>query len=502
MSTTRPVTGGEHVPKAGAPDSKKEVKKPSPPPVKPTDTIESSSTENKGILAYGWSWVTYLVGGVFEGVSKLWDYTCWLLAKIGIMKGAEPPLPTLTWEEKKSGMEATFAGFKNAPWERLRLFGYTLPHWTEPQSKGFYIELFNQQDEEILEALTDLVHHKLYSQSFYPLKKRDVREKLPTLLFDAYSKPEAERTFADVLLIQIYQNFILDFPEYALEFAKQCFAGGQPASSRFEALAILAKRLELEEKGPVEEFHSEQINGKDAAEVLQQAIQNYYSRLSEEDKRKILANFDTKPFEIDLKRLVTAQREDPMMIPLFDQEHGYNNDSEAAFIAFLGGLERSVLQKCFQAVFAQFPKIKKEYYELIDRALLESDKLSSACLCAYECEPNIYAMRLGVISTSEDQATVHSNHQRILRYHTRACIDLFSAYRDVVVAEKLAAQKGLEQERAEGEFDTDWEPWNLLNRGGTAILDRRTLMRKLHEVEMSPQYKQAAKQVLERLSRS
>ena len=483
------VSGSGHLSSAAT-----KLKSPKSPHLR--DSIEShpgaSKEISQGFIAYTISWVSYIAIGALDGLLTLCSFGRWALSQIGLMNPVKNEEPTeMTWEQKKEGMSATFVSSTHI--ERLCCFSQTLSKWNEPEAKAFFISLFNQQDDRILDALALSLQRDIF-----PSAKEDViKGEMASHFYSAFNA--SHPSFAEKSIQEVYQNFMLEFPEHVLDFAKQCFSSGQPSSSHFEAIAVLARRLDMENEGFGKEFHSSEIGKENVANILEKAIEVYFGRLTTEEKNKILACFNLSDFEEAMDtvdKAIVDEWENPSMQAIFSDVYGFDASSESGFRGFVESLNSKEKPALITAVFDQFPGIRDSYFSAAGKVFLGSEPhdQESICMWTYRNEPNIIRNHLLIIGSSNNEREVGKHNQELLA-SPHAAFQLFKAYRNVIAQENIVSAGS--EKLAYSNFDYEWDSANLVDSETGQLKDLFSLAFKLQGVQMSPAYKKAARAVLE-----
>jgi len=465
------------------------------PPKSPHDKDTLSSHiggSSQGIIGYALSGACYFFTSVLIGFSVVVSIIRWPFVKLGILSAAktEEPNPSVSVEEQKKRMQATFNASSHS--ERLRFLAFKVAQWSDPSAQSFFIKLFNEQDQRLLDALANSL-----SPGFRECPPEKIKAEMPKLLFEAFSTKPEERTFSHRQLFQFFHQFLLEFPDYALAYVETCFGESEPSSRRFEGLGILACH-----GGSVEEFHVEKIGEIGVDQAIANALVEYYGKLSQVDKEKLLAYFQADDFEeadTVLRQHIIEKREDLEIVKIFSGATGYNG-TETGFPTFLEILmdpfNDEEWQPIKQQVLTQFDAIREAYAKKRDHVFLGADWQTQVAFCEYaqESEPNIYRLRLETIATNTNEKEVGVASERLLHHYEQGSIELFMAYRDKEIARLM--ETGLQQHKAEQQFVDQW--FHLFNFSSMRIMNREGFNRAMLQEQMSPQFKAAAQYILDK----
>jgi len=476
--TTNPM---HHVPKGN--DGKK-----TPPPSSPhqSDSISSSSTSSQGFIGKFFSPVTYIMSLVLGGFSYCCSLIRWPFEKLGILTPKEseaPAVPTKSLEEQKQDLLEAFS--KGSHSDRLHLLVYKIASWPGDAPEELFIELFNKQDQEVIEALNDEVFEGVDWGE-------EAETELPMYLYRALHA--RDRNSDQESCVDKFRQFLLEFPDYAIKYAASCFEPETPAYSHFRALEILASH-----RGRTQVFHVEEIDGQDELDAIRNAFVTHFKSLSIEEQCKLVGLVSESHFiEIDKELIENLKplEKNEEVVRIFETVDGYKTSSNfVMFMHYLLTHDSREWRRVREELFHSFPELRHKYVEAKTNMFvdLRRDDIAHACLLAYETTPAIFKGRLEVLVQSEKGHERTRANEKLLNGNTSAAVRLFYLYKERFLGYQVSLYQK-DPVEAEVEFKETWQGCFDFDSG--RITRHEDFVREMLSVENDSAYRRAAGDLL------
>lgn len=476
--TTNPM---HHVPKGN------DGNKP-PPPKSPhqSDSISSSSVSSQGIIGKVFSPVTYLISLVMGGFSYCCSFIRWPFEKLGILTpqaSKAPPVPTKSLEEQKQDLLEAFS--KGSHSDRLHLLVYKIASWPGDAPEELFIELFNKQDKDVIEALND----EVFSGVDWG---EEAETQLPTHLYRALHARDRNRDQESC--VDNFREFLLEFPDYAIKYAASLFETETPVYSHFRALEILASH-----RGQTEDFHVEQIDGQDVQVAIRNAFMTHYKSLSVEEQCKLIGLVSESQFmEVDQELIehLKSMEADEQVVRIFGTVDGYKTSSNFfMFMNYLLNSDSREWRRVREEILHAFPELRQSYLEAKINmfANLRRDQIAFACLMAYETTPTIFKGRLEVIVESEKEHERTRANEKLLNGNTPAAVRLFYLYKERFLEYQVSLYQK-DPVEAEAEFKEKWQVCFDFDAG--CITGHEQFVEEMLKVQNDSAYRRAAGDLL------